>query len=194
MYSYSIDEVDIVVVDVETTGLDPLTGDRICEIGAIKWRGGEEIDQFHSLVNPERPIPYSAIEVHNITEDMVEDAPIAADILPAFCTFIEGTVLAAYNAKFDMGFLQSEMARTGAVMPSNPVIDVLKLARRLLTLQRYPLWNVARAMGITDRQAHRALQDVEMTGQIFQKFLSDLKAQGLTTVNDVMGVTNRRYR
>ena len=187
MQSRPIDAVDLVVVDVETTGLEPLQGDRICEIGAIKWRGGEDVGRFHSMVNPGRSIPSAAFKVNRITPEMIRDAPAAEDILPAFCAFIEGSVLAAYNAKFDLGFLHAEMARAGITAPSLPVIDVLRLARRLLPfLRRYRLLSVASALGIAEHQAHRALEDVELTGRILHRFLSDLKSQGIVMVDDVL--------
>lgn len=187
MPSQPIDAVDLVVVDLETTGLGPLRGDRICEIAAIKWHGGEEVGRFHSMVNPGRSIPPAAFKVNRITPEMIRDAPVAEDILPAYCAFVEGSVFAAYNAKFDLGFLHAEMARAGITAPSLPVIDVLRLARRRLPfLNRYKLLNGASALDIGEHQAHRALEDVELTGQISLRFLSDLKSQGIVMVDDVL--------
>lgn len=186
MLTRPIDAINLVVLDVETTGLDPLRGDRICEIGAIKWHGEKEVARFHTMINPERSIPPEAFAVNRITQEMIRDAPLVAEVLPAFCAFIQESVLAAYNARFDLGFLHAEMARSGIPAPALPVIDVLCLARRHLSLPRYPLWNVARALGIKENQTHRALADVELTSRILWMFLSDLKADGMISVGDIL--------
>lgn len=187
MLSSPIDTVDLVVVDVETTGLEPHHGDRICELGAIRLRGGQEVGRFHTMVNPGCLISPGAFAVNRITPDMVANAPFAAEVLPTFLVFAHGAVLAAYNAAFDLGFLNAELARAGLAGPAVPIIDVLRLARRLLPqLDRHPLWNVARYLGVADDQAHRAIGDAEITGRILLHLLSTLKTRGAVTVADVL--------
>jgi DNA polymerase-3 subunit epsilon len=191
--SWALEEAALTVVDVETTGLEPERGHRICEIGAVKYRSGQEIDRFHTMVNPERPMPPETTVMNGITPDMLSGAPPAGSVLPAFCTFIDRTVLAAYNARFDLSFLRMELARAGLPALRLPVIDVLWLARQLLPgLPRYPLGNVARFLGIPHRQAHRALGDVEVTVRILMQFIPRLKQQGIVTVGDLVMEQTRR--
>ena len=190
MLTQPIDSVDLVVVDVETTGLDPKLGDRVCEIGAIRWNGGREVDRFHSMVNPERSIPPDASRINGITADMVQDAPVAAEIMPAFTSFVGEGVFAAYNAPFDLGFLRAELAHAGLHAPSWTVIDVLALARHLLpSLPSHKLVSVARELGVADGQVHRALEDVEITGRVLHRFLGQLKAHGIDMVWEVVHLT-----
>src|SRR5271163_1362727 len=96
---------EFVIFDVETTGLSPIDGDRIVEIAAVKVRGLVVVDKFYSLVNPQRNIPSQASQVNNITEDMVNKAPVSADILPQMIHFIGGACVAGHNVKFDLNFL-----------------------------------------------------------------------------------------
>jgi DNA polymerase-3 subunit epsilon len=95
---------EFVIFDVETTGLSPIDGDRIVEIAALKIKGSAVVDQFHSLVNPQRSMPMQATQVNNITDDMLITAPIAADILPEMINFIGGACVAGHNVRFDLNF------------------------------------------------------------------------------------------
>ncbi|MDD5614502.1 MAG: 3'-5' exonuclease, partial [Candidatus Omnitrophica bacterium] len=132
-----------VVFDCETTGLSPISGDRICEIGAVKLEDNKIVDQYWHLVNPQREISYEAYMVNKIVPSMIKDAPIIDEILPSFLEFISGSKLAAYNAGFDISFLNAELKACGF----NPVelkdaIDIYMLAKKMLpNLNRYPLWN-----------------------------------------------------
>ncbi len=185
MEQLELDKAKWVVFDVETTGLDPRQGDKICEIAAIKLIENRKVDQFHSLVNPERPISSGAYRVNQITDEMVKDAPTITVILPQFLSFIEGSVLVAYNIGFDLGFIGRETEEKGETLP--PVlVDVLTLARKLMPqIGRFPLGHVAESLGISFPQRHRALADVEVTAKIFGHFLSILKANGAKKVGEV---------
>ena len=189
----SLDSLDLVVMDVETTGLSPLRGDRICEIGAIRWRGDAEVARFHSFVNPCRPVSPGAFAVNQITPEMLADAPVASDVLPGFLAFLDGAVLAAYNASFDLDFLDAELRHAGLTRPASPVLDVLQLARRCLPhLPRHPLWAVARVLGVAETQSHRALGDVEITGRLLHHFLSTLRTEGAVTIDAVLAHSQPR--
>ena len=186
MEQLELDKAKWVVFDVETTGLDPRQGDKICEIAALKLRGDKKVDQFHSLVNPERPISPGAYLVNQITNEMVKDAPTITVILPQFLSFIKGGILVAYNAGFDLGFIEWEMGERREALPPVPVVDVLSLARRLMPqIGKFPLWRVAKSLGISFPREHRALADVEVTAKIFSHFLSVLKASGAKKVGEV---------
>jgi|ERR1041385_726694 DNA polymerase III epsilon subunit family exonuclease len=181
-----IDETDFLVVDVETTGLSPDGGDRVCEIGAVKIRGGAVIESFGSLINPERPISAGAYAVNRISPAMVEDAPRFSDVAEKIRTLMEHSVLVAYNAPFDVSFLNSELRLGGHPLIKNTVVDALALARQLLPgLGRYPQANVAQVVGIAFPVKHRALEDVMVTAKIFTLFVSIMKANNLDTVADL---------
>ena len=122
--------VTFVVVDLETTGGSPAES-HITEIGAVKVRGGEVLGEFQTLVNPH---PHSCVHpvLTGITDAMVADAPRIETALPAFLEFARGAVLVAHNAGFDISFLKSAAARTGARWPGFEVLDTVTLARQLV--------------------------------------------------------------
>jgi DNA polymerase III epsilon subunit len=167
----SLEEVEFVIFDTETTGLEPQSGDRIVEIAAIRFKGKEKLAVFESLVNPRRDISEGAFSVNGITQEMLKGAPEIKELLPKFLEFIRGSCLCSYNAAFDMGFLNNELKATGEPqLKGLPVVDILKMARRLLPgLKRYALWAVAENLGIVRKQLHRALEDVELAAEVFYK-------------------------
>ena len=182
----AIDDTEFVILDVETTGLDAYSGDRICEIGAVKLHKDQEIDQFEALIDPGRPISQEAFDANQITPDMLKDAPSIERVLPDFLKFIDDCVIVAYNSDFDMSFLQSELKLSGYEALNNTVIDLMALAKRLMPQTgRTPLWKVARSLGIPAENLHRALPDAEVTLKVFLHFLSVLKADGAKTVEDI---------
>jgi DNA polymerase-3 subunit alpha (Gram-positive type) len=163
-----------IVFDLETTGLSPFSGDRICEIGAVKIVDGKISDKFWSLVNPERELSFSAYRVNRITSEMLESAPKMSEVLPEFLNFITGTKLAAYNAGFDLSFLNMELRKLGMdIIPDEQVIDIYILAKKLLPhLGFYPLWNVAKNLNVTVNASHRALADAIVAAEVFIKLLA----------------------
>src|SRR5262249_42280573 len=102
-----IDDREYIVMDVETTGLSPELGDRVCEVGAVKLRGSAVVETFESLINPGRPISAGAYAVNGISPAMVADAPAFPEVAQKLWDMMEGAVLVAYNAPFDKGFLMS---------------------------------------------------------------------------------------
>jgi DNA polymerase III epsilon subunit len=164
---------EFVIFDVETTGLSPIDGDRIIEIAAVKVKGAEVVDQFHSLVNPQRSIPPQATLVNNITEDMIISAPLAADILPEIIQFIGGACVAGHNVRFDLNFLCFELALVGRRLNDHtPAVDTLKMARELLPyLSNHKLAYLARSLGVVVNQTHRAMADVHLTVAVFLRLM-----------------------
>jgi DNA polymerase III epsilon subunit len=181
-----LDNATIVVFDVETTGLSPRSGDRICEIGAVKLKGTVEFGRFQSLVHPERAIPARVTAIHHITDAMVAGAPRFRDIAADFLGFAEGSVLAAYNAAFDTGFLAAELARIGTPPWDAAVMDILVLARRLLPGMRHPLRQVAQVLGIPFPLQHRAMADVEVTAEVLRRLLAKMGENGLPTLEELL--------
>ncbi len=167
------------VVDVETTGLDP-ANDRICEIGAIKVQAGRELSRYHSLVNPERPMPADVVKKHGITDEMLKDAPAFLAVAPDLRRFLAGTVLVAQNAKFDLGFLNAEYARAGASPLPVSALDTIAMARAARPgLSSYRLDNLANAFGARFSARHRAIGDCEVTAVVFRECLRLLRVRTL---------------
>ncbi|MBI2930305.1 MAG: 3'-5' exonuclease [Planctomycetes bacterium] len=172
-----------VVLDVETTGLDPAS-DRICEVGAIKVHSGRELGRFQTLVNPERPMPVEATRKNGITDDMLKGAPMFAAVAPDLRRFLAGTVLVAQNAEFDLGFLNAEFRRGGgSKLPLNAV-DTIALARAARPgLSSYRLDNLAAAFGARFSTRHRSIGDCEVTAIVFRECLRLLRPR---TLEDLM--------
>jgi DNA polymerase-3 subunit alpha (Gram-positive type) len=174
-----IDEVEFTIFDTETTGLAPDLGDRIVEIAGIRFQGAKRLATFQTLVNPRRQISEAAFGVNHITAEMLKSAPTMDKVMPQFLKFIQDSCICSYNAGFDLEFLNSELKLLGQTLPQDiAVVDILKMARRLLPgLERYALWFVAERLGIETSQSHRALQDVELTLDVFKRLEGILKTK-----------------
>ncbi|HZX46232.1 MAG TPA: PolC-type DNA polymerase III, partial [Clostridia bacterium] len=169
-----------VVFDIETTGLDPMR-DCITEIGAVLIKNGNITGRFHSLVNPEVPIPEEIVELTGITDEMVKDCPTASQVIPAFLDFAGDSVLVAHNAPFDMGFIQHKAAGMGMTV-KNKVLDTLAITRRLLPrLKTHKLSAVAQHFNIDMERAHRAVDDALVTAKIFLKCMEILERERKNT-------------
>lgn len=179
MLSQNPSEVYFAFLDVETTGLDPVSGDKICEIAVIKTIDCQLADEFVSIVNPGRNIPERAVSIHGITQDMVNEAPFFRDIAKGLLDFLKDTVIVAHNAKFDLEFLSSELKNLNLSLPENEVIDTLGIARRYYTFPSNNLGEIAKSIGLPLDEQHRALADVTTTKDIFEYFLKDLDRRGI---------------
>ena len=173
-----------VVFDLETTGFSP-DKNRIIEIGAVKVEQGVITDKFSTFVNPEEPIPFRIEELTSIKDEMVIDAPKIEEILPEFMKFCEGAVMVAHNAEFDMSFIKKNCERQGLLCDFT-VVDTVALARVLLpNLNRFKLDTVAKALGVSLDNHHRAVDDAGCTAEIFVKFIQMLKERGMENLDDV---------
>lgn len=177
-------DADYVVFDLETTGFSPETN-RIIEIGAVKVQDGKIVDKFSTFVNPQVPIPFRIEQLTSINDSMVIDAPVIADILPEFMKFCEGCVMVAHNADFDMSFIKKNCQRLD--IPCKPtIVDTVALARVLLpNLNRFKLDTVAKALGVSLENHHRAVDDAGCTAEIFVKFIEMLRERGMSTLDEV---------
>lgn len=177
----NIEEIEFTIFDTETTGLDPASGDRIVEIAAIRFKDKKKIASFETLVNPGRSLSEAAFQVNRITQEMLRDAPAIETVMPRFLDFIQGSCLCSYNAGFDLEFLNNELNLLGRPPLQNVVtVDILRMARCLLPgLERYALWFVSERLGINIAQKHRALADVEMTWEVFNRLAGILQAKGI---------------
>ena len=180
-----------VVFDLETTGFSAVE-DKIIEIGAVKVQNGEIIDSFSTFVNPGVPIPFDITNLTSITDEMVMDADRIEIILPKFLEFCNDAVLVAHNAGFDVGFIEQNCKRL-SLQGKFTYVDTVALARVLLpTLSKYKLNIVAKALGISLENHHRAVDDAGATAEIFVKFIQMLKERDIFTLKDVnhFGETN----
>ncbi|MEK6224532.1 MAG: exonuclease domain-containing protein [Thermodesulfobacteriales bacterium] len=175
-------------LDVETTGLDPNSGDKICEIAVIKTVNGQIADEFVTLLNPGRTIPERAVSIHGITQTMVNRAPFFRDIANDLLDFLNDTVIVAHNARFDLEFLRSELRNLTLYLPENNIIDTLAIARRYYTFPSNSLGDIARYIGLPIDKQHRALADVTTTKDILEYFIKDLERRGirLKSLKDIL--------
>lgn len=177
---------EFAVVDVETTGLAPAFGDRVCEIAVVHASGNEERSTFATLINPGRPISPGAAAVNGITLAMLADAPAFQDVAPEIVRHIANRVFVAHNAPFDLGFLAAEFQRLGLPLPFTHVVDTLALARRYYTFSSNSLGAIAEHLHIPYQRRHRALDDARVTWQVLAFFLHDLSCRQSITVEDLI--------
>ncbi|MGE5263947.1 MAG: exonuclease domain-containing protein [Acidobacteriota bacterium] len=181
----SIDDLSLVFLDVETTGLEPRYGDRVCEIAVARARLDLVQTTFATLVNPERPISPGAASVNGLRDEDVRAAPRFSEVADTVLKVMSDAVLVCHNAPFDLGFVSSEMRRAGREFCVPPVIDTLQLARRCYSFASNSLPRVARALGVPAPNAHRALADAMTTREVFNRFVEDLWKRGVRTLADV---------
>jgi DNA polymerase III epsilon subunit family exonuclease len=175
-HSLLLKDLDFVVVDVEATGAKT-PPNRLIELGAYRIRDGRIVDKFHSLVNPEIPIPRFVASLTGISNDMVKDAPVFADVAPRWLDFVSDSVLIAHNAPFDTSFLNHEISR---VYPGhrmvNPHLCTVRLSRRALPdLSNHRLDTIAEHFSIPIASRHRAGSDALATAEIFILLLTKLE-------------------
>lgn len=193
----SLPDATYIVFDVETTGLSAVY-DTVIELAAVKMKEGEIIDKFESFANPHHPLSATTIELTGITDDMVQDAPDASEVLKKFSDWIGNDILVAHNASFDMGFLNAGLQRAGFEKVQNGVIDTLELARFLYPhMKNHRLNTLAKKFDVELVQHHRAIYDAETTGYLLVKMLKDAFERDILNhnqLNDYMGEGNAYQR
>ncbi len=181
--------VTFVVVDLETTG-GSAADSAITEIGAVKVRGGEELGELGTLVDPGGPVPPFITALTGITTAMVTAAPRMDSVLPAFLEFARGSVLVAHNAPFDIGFLKAACAEHGYAWPRFTVVDTVDLARRVLSKDEVPnckLGTLARFFRTATEPTHRALADARATVEVLHGLIERLGSFGVTSLEEMRG-------
>lgn len=160
-YNVRWSETTLIAIDLETTGKYPLDAE-ICEMAAVKWRGGQIVDTYQTLIRPSTPMSQEVIAIHNITNEMVADAPTLSEKIAEFHSFVNDGYLLAHHAPFDMGFLTWEFERARLPLPNNPVICTSLLSRAVVSgVSDHRLQTLARHYGIESGTAHRALDDAK---------------------------------
>ncbi len=182
----TLERLTFTVVDVETTGLEPAWGHRLCEIAIVLQRGDCELEVFTQRVNPERAIDPSAQAVHRISYEELQDAPRFTEIAPVVRAYLERAIVIGDNILFDVGFLAAEWRRLRWPPPDLVLIDTLTLARRWLGLTSNRLTSVAEAFGISINAAHSALGDARITARVLHVLLHTLNDYGVVTLGDLI--------
>jgi DNA polymerase-3 subunit epsilon len=159
------------VLDTETTGLDPLMGDRVIEIAAIEIVNLVPTGRtFHTLLDPERDVPAESTRIHGFTRDMLVGKPKFPEVVEAFFGFLGTSPIVAHNAPFDFGFLDAELVRAGApTLDRGRMVDSLAIAKKRFPGLPNSLDALCRRLGVDNsmRSSHNALLDVKLLAQVY---------------------------
>jgi len=173
--------MEVVIIDIETTGLYPEQSELI-EIGAINVDKKDIKGIYNPLIKPKNPIPKEIEKLTAISNDIVKNHPPAEEVLPDFIKFINDKILIAHNAEFDVGFLKYHLRKILGKELNNQNICTVKLARYLLPgLANHKLHTIANYYKIPIPNRHRALGDAEITFQVWQRLIDELKKKEITT-------------
>ena len=193
-HSIALADAGFVVFDLETTGAKTPPC-RVTEIGAYRVRNGEIVEEFHTLVNPETPIPFFISMLTGITDEMVKDAPKFGDVADSFLRFIGDSVLVAHNAGFDMRFLNHEVGRLFEdYRLANPSMCTVQLSRKLLPdVENHKLKTLAEHYSVALVNHHRANEDAYATARIFINLLEQMKSQhGVTDLGGIWAMNSKK--
>ncbi|MBM3542969.1 MAG: DNA polymerase III subunit epsilon [Alphaproteobacteria bacterium] len=176
-----------IVLDTETTGLDPYEGHRLVEIGCVELVNGIPTGRvWHAHVNPEREVPYEAFEVHGLSLEFLRDKPRFGEIADDMLGFIEGAMLVAHNAAFDFAFLNAELERVARpLLRWDRVVDTLALARRRHPGAPCSLDALCKRYGIdlSERETHGALLDCRLLASVYVELVGGHQARLEFAVN-----------
>ncbi len=169
-----------IVLDTETTGTDPASGDRVVEIGCVELLNHIPTGRtFHVYLNPQRAMSAGALAVHGLSDEFLKDKPVFAAVAEEFVAFLDGGRLVIHNAAFDVGFLNAEFARTGhPSIALNSVVDTLSLARRKHPGASNSLDALCSRYGIDNsrRTKHGALLDAEILAEVYIELIGGKQA------------------
>jgi DNA polymerase-3 subunit epsilon len=163
-------------LDVETTGLSPWFGDRICEIAVLRCEGDEVIDTFDSLLNPERPLSPGAARVNGLKDSDLKKAARFIDVAERVMALVKDAVIVCHNVPFDLGFLSSELGRINKLLPTVLTLDTLEIAREYFDFDSNSLQSIAEWLDINVENAHRALDDTSTTREVLKYFVGKLRS------------------
>jgi len=193
-----------IVLDTETTGLDPAKGDRVIEIGCVEVIGGVRTGAFfHTYLNPERDVPEEAFRVHGISTKFLQDKPVFSQKVDDFLEFIAEDTLVIHNAGFDMRFVNAELERLGfPALPMSRAFDTVLMARKKFPGSPASLDALCKRFSIdlTARTKHGALLDAELLADVYLELLGgrqaalllDTAKETATTAGDIVVVLEKR--
>ncbi|QEN06228.1 3'-5' exonuclease [Thiospirochaeta perfilievii] len=166
---------EIVVFDLETTGLNPKS-ERIIEIGALKIRDNEIVDRLSMLVNPGIPVPFYSTKVNGITTDMLIGCISDIEGVKQFIEFSKNCIIVAHNISFDIGFINSYLERANTPILENMLVDTVRLARKAFPGEKkYSLGIIASRLNIDVLNAHRAEDDARVCYELYTMCINKLK-------------------
>ncbi len=175
MPTFDLSNCRFTFLDLETTGLSPWFGDRICEVGIVLTEGKRIKETFQSLVNPERPLSPGAASANGLNNEMLTNAPHFSGIAKKIGELLKDSVVVCHNAQFDLQFLDSEFRRLGWQLEIPNLIDTLHIAREHFDFRSNTLANIAAEFGIQNPEAHRALADALTDKSVFFALMDAFK-------------------
>ena len=188
-----------IVLDTETTGLDPVQGHRIIEIGCVELIGRRRTgNDYHQYLKPDREIDPGAIDVHGISNEFLEDKPFFEDVAVDFLTYIKGAELIIHNAPFDVGFIDTEFAKVGMkkIDGQCSLIDTLVMARQMHPGQRNSLDALCSRYAIdnSSRKLHGALLDAEILADVYLAMTGGQVSMLLNGMQEFSALSNEGIR
>lgn len=187
-----------IVLDTETTGLDPKSGHRIVEIGCVELINHVPSGEvYHQYINPERDMPVEAERVHGLSETFLSEYPVFADVAEQFLDFVGDAKLVIHNASFDMGFINAEIGTLGIEpLPMSRAIDTVSMARKKFPGAQASLDALCRRFGIdlSSRDLHGALLDARLLAAVYLELLGgrqhgmDLAAEAIAAHNEAKDI------
>ena len=176
-------------LDLETTGLSPWFGDRVCEVGIVVTEGKRIKEQFQQLVNPERPLSVGAASTNGLTDAVLLSAPRFAEVAESIVGLVNEAVVVCHNAKFDLQFLDSEFRRLGRDIQIPNLIDTLMMARLYYEMPSYSLGFIAQSFHLPMTVKHRALDGALAARGIFFAMMEQMK-QFNKPLDEYIGIYN----
>lgn len=173
-FKKSIYDYPIVAFDTETSGAFPIESE-VIELGAVKWLNGEVIGKFQTLLKPSHELTPDNIRIHGITNEMVQNAPLMKDEIIKFCDFIDGSVLLAHHAPFDLGFITLDIEKSGLRLPNTLNLCSSLISRALLNTTNHKLQTLIKELNLIGGAAHRAYDDAYACLQVLFKCLEKLE-------------------
>ncbi len=188
-----LNEIPVVVLDTETTGFYFGLGDRVIEVGAVRYENWQPVGTFSQLVNPQRRISEGAEKVVGLSDADLQDKPLFADIADDLLAFVDGALMVAHNAPFDSRFVGMELWLAGKHDPTpnmpalpNVWLDTYLLAKHHFYFGKNSLVNIARKLNIRIGRSHRALNDVYVTAAVLKRLTRELERRQIRSVGDLL--------
>lgn len=179
-------DTTFIAIDLETTGKYPLDAE-ICEMAAVKWRGGQVVETFQSLIKPTYPMSSEVIAIHHISNEMVETAPLLSEKLVEFHKFISDGIILAHHAPFDLGFLAWEFEKARLLFPNYPVFCTSLISRALnANVPNHRLATLAQHFNVDAGAAHRALDDAKTCLHVALAYFEKMGREA--KVSDIQGI------
>lgn len=182
-------EATFIAIDLETSGKYPLDAE-ICEMAAVKWQGGRVVEEYQTLVKPTQRMSEEVIKIHNISNEMVENAPTIQEKIAEFYNFIGSGFVIAHHAPFDLGFLAYEFEKARLPLPGRPVFCTSLLSRNInADVSNHRLATLAKHFGIPAGSAHRALDDAKTCLGVAIKYFEKLGPEAkISDLQSIQGV------